>query len=80
MSGLMHRRKPHRYSITYMALAPLSAALCNLFKMQAHVEAERAASPSGALTHKEMRYGDIGCSEVRRKSVLEAFAHAQGHG
>jgi len=37
------------------------------------VEAERAASRSGALTHKEMRYGDIGCSEVRGTSVLEAL-------
>jgi hypothetical protein len=46
--------------------APLFDHLvCNLFKMQGHVEAERAASRSGALTHKEMRYGDIGRSEVR---------------
>jgi nicotinamide-nucleotide amidase len=33
-----------------------------------------AASRSGALTHKEMRYGDIGRSEVRRLSVLQALA------
>jgi len=33
-----------------------------------------AASRSGALTHAEMRYGDIGRSEVRRKSVLQALA------
>jgi nicotinamide-nucleotide amidase len=33
-----------------------------------------AASRSGALTHKEMRYGDIGRSQVRHKSVLEALA------
>ncbi len=32
-----------------------------------------AASRSGALTHQEMRYGDIGRSEVREKSVLEAL-------
>lgn len=32
-----------------------------------------AASRGGALTHKEMRYGDIGRSEVRGKSVLEAL-------
>jgi nicotinamide-nucleotide amidase len=32
-----------------------------------------AASRSGALTHKEMRYGDIGRGEVRGKSVLEAL-------
>jgi nicotinamide-nucleotide amidase len=33
-----------------------------------------AASRNGALTHKEMRYGDIGRSEVRRLSVLQALA------
>jgi nicotinamide-nucleotide amidase len=33
-----------------------------------------AASRSGALTHAEMRYGDIGRGEVRRKSVLQALA------
>jgi nicotinamide-nucleotide amidase len=32
-----------------------------------------AASRGGALTHKEMRYGDIGRGEVRGKSVLEAL-------
>ena len=32
-----------------------------------------AASRSGALTHTEMRYGDIGRVEVRRKSVLQAL-------
>jgi len=33
-----------------------------------------AATRNGALTHKEMRYGDIGRSEVRRLSVLQALA------
>jgi nicotinamide-nucleotide amidase len=33
-----------------------------------------AASRSGALTHKEMRYGDIGREQVRAKSVLQALA------
>jgi nicotinamide-nucleotide amidase len=33
-----------------------------------------AAARSGALTHKEMRYGDIGRAEVRRLSVLQALA------
>jgi nicotinamide-nucleotide amidase len=33
-----------------------------------------AASRGGVLTHKEMRYGDIGRSEVRRLSVLQALA------
>jgi nicotinamide-nucleotide amidase len=33
-----------------------------------------AAARSGALTHKEMRYGDIGRSELRRLSVLQALA------
>jgi nicotinamide-nucleotide amidase len=33
-----------------------------------------AAARGGALTHVEMRYGDIGRSEVRDKSVLEALA------
>jgi len=32
-----------------------------------------AASRGGALTHKEMRYGNIGRGEVRGKSVLEAL-------
>ena len=32
-----------------------------------------AAARSGALTHAEMRYGDIGRSEVREKSVLQAL-------
>jgi nicotinamide-nucleotide amidase len=32
-----------------------------------------AAARSGALAHKEMRYGDIGRAEVRGKSVLEAL-------
>jgi nicotinamide-nucleotide amidase len=33
-----------------------------------------AASRGGALTHAEMRYGDIGRAEVRHKSVLQALA------
>lgn len=33
-----------------------------------------AASRSGALTHREMRYGNVGRSEVRHKSVLQALA------
>jgi nicotinamide-nucleotide amidase len=33
-----------------------------------------AAARTGALTHREMRYGDIGRSEVRHKSVLQALA------
>ena len=33
-----------------------------------------AASRSGALTHAEMRYGDIGRETVRHKSVLQALA------
>jgi len=33
-----------------------------------------AAARSGALTHREMRYGDIGRSVVREKSVLQALA------
>ena len=33
-----------------------------------------AATRGGALTHKEMRYGDIGRAEVRAKSVLQALA------
>jgi nicotinamide-nucleotide amidase len=33
-----------------------------------------AASRSGALTHAEMRYGDIGRGVVRKKSVLQALA------
>ena len=32
-----------------------------------------AASRGGALTHAEMRYGDIGRSEVRHRSVLQAL-------
>jgi nicotinamide-nucleotide amidase len=32
-----------------------------------------AASRSGALTHTEMRYGDIGRARVREKSVLQAL-------
>lgn len=33
-----------------------------------------AASRSGKLTHAEMRYDDIGRSQVRHKSVLQALA------
>jgi nicotinamide-nucleotide amidase len=33
-----------------------------------------AAARGGALTHKEMRYGDIGREQVRAKSVLQALA------
>lgn len=33
-----------------------------------------AASRSGRLVHAEMRYGDIGRSAVRRRSVLQALA------
>jgi nicotinamide-nucleotide amidase len=33
-----------------------------------------AASRGGALTHAEMRYGDLGRAQVRRKSVLQALA------
>ena len=33
-----------------------------------------AASRGGALIHRERRFGDIGRSEVRRRSVLEALA------
>jgi nicotinamide-nucleotide amidase len=33
-----------------------------------------AASRGGALLHRERRFGDIGRSEVRRRSVLEALA------
>jgi nicotinamide-nucleotide amidase len=33
-----------------------------------------AASRGGALTHQEMRYGDIGRGAVREKSVLAALA------
>ena len=36
-----------------------------------------AAARSGALTHKEMRYGDAGRSMVREKSVLQALAMLQ---
>ena len=37
-----------------------------------------AASRSGALTHAEMRYGDIGRSAVRHQSVLHALAMLKG--
>lgn len=33
-----------------------------------------AAARNGALTHKEMRYGDIGRARVRAESVLQALA------
>jgi len=33
-----------------------------------------AAARKGALTHRAMRYGDIGRSVVRQKSVLQALA------
>jgi len=33
-----------------------------------------AATRNGALTHKEMRYGDIGRAQVRQLSVLQALA------
>jgi nicotinamide-nucleotide amidase len=33
-----------------------------------------AASCSGRLIHRERRFGEVGRSEVRRKSVLEALA------
>ena len=33
-----------------------------------------AASRSGKLTHKKMRYGDVGRVAVRHKSVLQALA------
>ena len=33
-----------------------------------------AATRNGALTHKEMRYGNIGRAQVRRLSVLQALA------
>jgi len=33
-----------------------------------------AASRAGALTHQEIRYGDIGRSKVRQQSVLAALA------
>jgi nicotinamide-nucleotide amidase len=33
-----------------------------------------AAAPGGRLVHREKRYGDIGRSQVRRASVLEAIA------
>jgi len=36
-----------------------------------------AAARSGALTHAEMRYGDIGRAQVREKSVLQALAMLQ---
>jgi len=37
-----------------------------------------AAARSGALTHKEMRYGDLGRGLVREKSVLQALAMLKG--
>jgi nicotinamide-nucleotide amidase len=36
-----------------------------------------AASRGGALTHKEVRYGDIGRAEVRRRSVLQTLGMLQ---
>jgi nicotinamide-nucleotide amidase len=33
-----------------------------------------AAARDGRLVHREMRYGDIGRSEVRRRSVFQALA------
>ena len=39
-----------------------------------------AASRGGALTHAEMRYGDIGRAEVRHKSVLQALAMLKQRG
>ena len=33
-----------------------------------------AAARDGRLVHREMRYGDIGRAEVRRRSVLQALA------
>src|SRR5215468_2308701 len=33
-----------------------------------------AAARDGRLVHREMRYGDIGRTEVRRRSVLQALA------
>ena len=35
------------------------------------------AACSGALIHREMRYGDIGRADVRAKSVLQALAMLQ---
>ena len=64
ITRLVHRSKPHRYF-------DHSSAIC--LRCMGHVEAERAASRSDALTHKEMRYGDIGRSEVCGKSVLDAL-------
>ncbi len=37
-----------------------------------------AASRSGALTHKEMRYGDLGRVRVRHLSVLQALVMLKG--
>ena len=37
-----------------------------------------AAAKDGSLIHREKRYGDIGRSEVRRLSVIEALEHAAG--
>jgi nicotinamide-nucleotide amidase len=36
-----------------------------------------AAARDGSLIHREMRYGDIGRAEVRRRSVLQALAMLQ---
>ena len=36
-----------------------------------------AAARDGRLVHREMRYGDIGRAEVRRRSVLQALAMLQ---
>ena len=36
-----------------------------------------AAARDGRLIHQEMRYGDIGRAEVRRRSVLQALAMLQ---
>lgn len=33
-----------------------------------------AASRTGALTHREMRYGDIRRAQIRRRAVLDALA------
>ena len=60
MSGLIQRSKLDRYSITSS-------------EMQPHVETERAASVAVPSPIRKIRYGDIGRSEVRGKSVLEAL-------
>src|SRR5262245_57360367 len=36
-----------------------------------------AAARDGRLVHREMRYGDIGRTEVRRRSVLQALSMLQ---